>query len=152
VLDFHRRIALARISSLNDEALQRASRTDARSFRAAADEERRRRPFDLCGPREGVSFVNARLSVMAVVIVAGSGRESQDEGGRDAGFLADHGLPSQVWPVGGSAKRNERSMLRSRARLAQLKRDGYSFDAEHRLVAPVATPHGPATRSMPSIG
>jgi hypothetical protein len=42
-------------------------------------------------------------------------------------------------------RRNLENMLRSRARLAQLRRDGYTFDAEHRLVAPRALPR-PATR------
>lgn len=33
-------------------------------------------------------------------------------------------------------KRNDRNIRRDQAKLAQWKRDGYSFDAEHRLVAP----------------
>jgi DNA-directed RNA polymerase subunit RPC12/RpoP len=35
-------------------------------------------------------------------------------------------------------QRNMRNLLRDRARLAMWKREGYTFDAEHRLVAPVA--------------
>jgi hypothetical protein len=36
-------------------------------------------------------------------------------------------------------RRNMQNLLRNRARLAQWKREGYSFDAEHRLVAPALT-------------
>jgi hypothetical protein len=35
-------------------------------------------------------------------------------------------------------QRNMRNLLRDRARLAMWKREGYTFDAEHRLVSPVA--------------
>jgi hypothetical protein len=36
-------------------------------------------------------------------------------------------------------QRNMQNMLRDRAKLAQWKREGYSFDVEHRLVAPPLT-------------
>jgi hypothetical protein len=37
-------------------------------------------------------------------------------------------------------RQNMQNLLRNRARLWRLRRDGYSFDAEHRLVAPRALP------------
>jgi hypothetical protein len=36
-------------------------------------------------------------------------------------------------------KRSMQNLLHDRARLTRLKREGYSFDAEHRLVAPALT-------------
>ena len=38
-----------------------------------------------------------------------------------------------------SARRSRRNILKNSARLAQLRRDGYWFDAEHRLQAPIAS-------------
>jgi hypothetical protein len=44
-------------------------------------------------------------------------------------------------------RQNMRNLLHNQARLARLKREGYSFDAEHRLVAPAVTRiHAPARR------
>jgi hypothetical protein len=44
-------------------------------------------------------------------------------------------------------RRNSQAIRRNRARLAQLKRDGYTFDSERRLVAPaLAKIHKPERR------
>ena len=69
--------------------------------------------------------------------------------------LAAQGLLPAEWLVadirsGAKERRDRQSMqnlLRDRARLASLKQAGYSFDAEHRLVAPALTRiHVPALR------
>lgn len=69
--------------------------------------------------------------------------------------LAGKGLlpnPSVIAKIrSGEAERSSiearRNMLRNQARLASLKQAGYSFDAEHRLVAPALTRiHTPARR------
>jgi hypothetical protein len=69
--------------------------------------------------------------------------------------LAAQGLLPAEWLVadirsGAKERRDQRNMqalLHDRARLARLKRDGYSFDANHRLVAPaLARVHTPERR------
>lgn len=69
--------------------------------------------------------------------------------------LAAQGLLPAEWLVadirsGAKERRDRQSMqnlLRDRARLASLKQAGYSFDEDHRLVAPALTRiHAPARR------